>query len=118
MAVINLDPANDRLPYECAVNIEDLIKLEDAMGLALMVVILPSFKLPLTSLFSYTKCHLFLYVNLCILSICSGLVYCMDYLEKNLDWLKAKLEPLEKGMKVQFSNVNFLPVYKCIITLN
>ena len=32
MAVINLDPANDRLPYECAVNIEDLIKLEDAMN--------------------------------------------------------------------------------------
>ena len=32
MAVINLDPANDVLPYECAVNIEDLIKLEDAMN--------------------------------------------------------------------------------------
>ena len=32
VAVINLDPANDRLPYECAVNIEDLIKLEDAMN--------------------------------------------------------------------------------------
>ena len=59
-----------------------------------------------------------LYVNLCILSICSGLVYCMDYLEKNLDWLKDKLEPLEKGMKVQFYNVKFLPVYKCIITIN
>lgn len=23
----------------------------------------------------------------------TGLVYCMDYLEKNMDWLMAKLEP-------------------------
>lgn len=27
-----------------------------------------------------------------------GLVYCMDYLEKNIDWLQSKLEPLVKGM--------------------
>lgn len=26
-----------------------------------------------------------------------GLVYCMDYLEANLDWLRHKLEPLEAG---------------------
>ncbi|WVZ19785.1 hypothetical protein V8G54_007107 [Vigna mungo] len=31
VAVINLDPANDSLPYECAVNIEDLVKLSDVM---------------------------------------------------------------------------------------
>ncbi|KAB1204000.1 GPN-loop GTPase 2 [Morella rubra] len=31
VAVINLDPANDALPYECVVNIEDLIKLDDVM---------------------------------------------------------------------------------------
>ncbi|KAF8024643.1 hypothetical protein BT93_F1730 [Corymbia citriodora subsp. variegata] len=31
VAVINLDPANDMLPYECAVNIEELIKLSDVM---------------------------------------------------------------------------------------
>ncbi|KAH0990071.1 hypothetical protein GBA52_001554, partial [Prunus armeniaca] len=65
VAVINLDPANDALPYECAVNIEDLIKLSDVMvehGLG------PN----------------------------GGLVYCMDYLEKNIDWLEAKLKPLIK----------------------
>lgn len=65
VAVINLDPANDALPYECAVNIEDLIKLSDVMvehGLG------PN----------------------------GGLVYCMDYLEKNIDWLEAKLKPLVK----------------------
>lgn len=26
-----------------------------------------------------------------------GLVYCMDYLEKNIDWLQAKLKPLLDG---------------------
>jgi len=63
--VINLDPANDALPYECVIDIKDLIKLEDVMaehGLG------PN----------------------------GGLVYCMDYLEKNIDWLQSKLEPLAK----------------------
>eukprot|EP00243_Klebsormidium_subtile_P008903 TRINITY_DN4326_c0_g1_i1.p1 TRINITY_DN4326_c0_g1~~TRINITY_DN4326_c0_g1_i1.p1 ORF type:complete len:301 (+),score=74.91 TRINITY_DN4326_c0_g1_i1:72-974(+) len=62
-AVINLDPANDFLPYDCSVDIEELIKLDDVMtqyGLG------PN----------------------------GGLVYCMDYLEKNIDWLEKKLEPL------------------------
>ena len=27
----------------------------------------------------------------------AGLVYCMDYLEKNIDWLQDKLRPLVKG---------------------
>ncbi|KAL9689329.1 hypothetical protein QQ045_009713 [Rhodiola kirilowii] len=31
VAVVTLDPANDSLPYECAINIEDLIKLSDVM---------------------------------------------------------------------------------------
>lgn len=26
-----------------------------------------------------------------------GLVYCMEFLQKNLDWLQEKLAPLEKG---------------------
>jgi len=26
-----------------------------------------------------------------------GLVYCLDYLEQNMDWLRQQLEPLEKG---------------------
>ncbi|KAE8725767.1 Detected protein of confused Function [Hibiscus syriacus] len=51
--------------YECAVNIEDLIKLGDVM----------------------TEHSL---------GPNGGLVYCMDYLEKNIDWLQSKLEPLLK----------------------
>ncbi|KAI3943355.1 hypothetical protein MKW92_048988 [Papaver armeniacum] len=67
VAVINLDPANDALPYECAVNIEDLIKLSDVMA-----------EHPLGP-------------N-------GGVVYCMDYLEKNVDWLESKLAPLIKAL--------------------
>ncbi|KAM7255981.1 hypothetical protein ACFE04_011722 [Oxalis oulophora] len=71
VAVINLDPANDSLPYpfpfryDCAVNIEHLIKLSDVMAQ-----------------------H--------NLGPNGGLVYCMDYLEKNIEWLQSKLEPLLK----------------------
>lgn len=32
LAIINLDPANDRLPYHCALDIRDYITLEDIMG--------------------------------------------------------------------------------------
>nr|CAB3446874.1 unnamed protein product [Digitaria exilis] len=75
VAVVNLDPANDALPcnsnvsltvlarYECAINIEDLIKLSDVMA-------------------EHS------------LGPNGGLVYCMDYLEKNIDWLEEKLKPL------------------------
>lgn len=70
-AVINLDPANDNLPYECAVNIEDLVKLEDVMS-------------------QYD------------LGPNGGLVYCMDYLEKNIDWLQDKLRPLIKDHYLLF----------------
>ena len=30
--VVNLDPANDRLPYECAVDLADLVSLEEVMS--------------------------------------------------------------------------------------
>ncbi|KAH9684965.1 GPN-loop GTPase 2 [Citrus sinensis] len=71
VAVINLDPANDSLPNECAVNIEDLIRLSDVM-------------------MEYS------------LGPNGGLVYCMDYLEKNIDWLQSKLEPLLKDHYLLF----------------
>lgn len=29
--MVNLDPANDQVPYECAINIHDLISLSDVM---------------------------------------------------------------------------------------
>ncbi|WCJ29243.1 GPN-loop GTPase QQT1 [Euphorbia peplus] len=71
VAIINLDPANDSLPYECAVNIVDLIKLSDVM---VQHSLGPN----------------------------GGLVYCMDYLEKNIDWLQSKLVPLIKDHYLLF----------------
>ncbi|KAL2084982.1 hypothetical protein ACEWY4_020500 [Coilia grayii] len=61
VVVVNLDPANEHLPYECAVDISELVTLDDVMeGLKLG----PN----------------------------GGLIYCMEYLETNIDWLEAKLK--------------------------
>lgn len=32
-----------------------------------------------------------------MLTFISGFVYCMEYLEKNIDWLEEKLKPLIEG---------------------
>ncbi|CAG8787965.1 11423_t:CDS:2, partial [Gigaspora rosea] len=64
VSVVNLDPANDFLPYECAINMADLITLEAVME---------EFKLGPNG----------------------GMMYCMEYLEKNIDWLEEKLKSLE-----------------------
>ena len=64
-AVVNLDPANDALPYECDVDVRDLVsmeKVQEELGLG------PN----------------------------GGLLYCMEYLEANIDWLQEKLKPLEE----------------------
>ncbi|XP_069751598.1 GPN-loop GTPase 2 [Narcine bancroftii] len=61
VVVVNLDPANDLIPYQCCVDIAELVKLDDVMdGLGLG----PN----------------------------GGLIYCMEYLEANLDWLQEKME--------------------------
>jgi len=61
VAIVNIDPANDALPYDCAIDISKLITLTDVMvemGLG------PN----------------------------GGLVYCMEYLEANIDWLFDELK--------------------------
>lgn len=64
VAVVNLDPANERLPYPCAVDVSELVALQDVME------------------------SLALGPN-------GGLLYCMEYLEANLDWLRDKLVSLK-----------------------
>jgi GTPase SAR1 family protein len=62
--IVNLDPANYTLPYPCALNIADLITLEDVMreeGLG------PN----------------------------GAMLYVMEYLEQNIDWLVNGLRGLE-----------------------
>ncbi|XP_009581133.1 PREDICTED: GPN-loop GTPase 2 [Fulmarus glacialis] len=60
VSVVNLDPANEAMPYQCAVDIAELITLPDVME------------------------NLKLGPN-------GGLIYCMEYLEANFDWLQEKL---------------------------
>lgn len=57
---MNLDPANDVLPYQADIDISDLITISDVMD---------TLKLGPNG----------------------GLVYCMEYLEKNIDWLKVNI---------------------------
>ncbi|PPQ81041.1 hypothetical protein CVT24_007503, partial [Panaeolus cyanescens] len=71
ISIINLDPANDLLPYPCAIDIADLITLKDAMH------------------------HYDLGPN-------GGLIYCMEYLEKNYDWLEERLRELGEESWVMF----------------
>ncbi|NWV01706.1 GPN2 GTPase, partial [Upupa epops] len=60
VTVVNLDPANEVMPYQCSVDIAELITLPDVME------------------------NLKLGPN-------GGLIYCMEYLEANFDWLQEKL---------------------------
>jgi GTPase SAR1 family protein len=71
ISVVNLDPANDALPYPCAIDISSLITLGDVMdkhGLG------PN----------------------------GGLLYCMEYLEVNFDWLEGRLKELGDDSYVLF----------------
>ncbi|KAJ3768385.1 hypothetical protein FB446DRAFT_751797 [Lentinula raphanica] len=63
--IVNLDPANDNIPYPCSIDISELITLQEVMdehGLG------PN----------------------------GGVLYCMEYLEQNFDWLEARLGELGK----------------------
>lgn len=64
VAVINMDPANDTLPYECTIDLSKLITLQDVMS----------------------SMHL---------GPNGGLVYCMEFLEANLEWLLVELNKVK-----------------------
>ena len=64
VAIINLDPANDVLPYEAAADISDLIALSKVAQCA----------------------HL---------GPNGSLLFCMEYLAENIDWLESKLDQLK-----------------------
>ncbi|KAJ3508400.1 hypothetical protein NLJ89_g5772 [Agrocybe chaxingu] len=71
ISIVNLDPANDSLPYPCAIDISELITLHDVMdkfGLG------PN----------------------------GAMLYCMEYLEANYDWLEEKLKELGGDAYVLF----------------
>ena len=61
VVVVNMDPANDGLPYACGVDVSELVALDEVME---------ALKLGPNG----------------------GLLYCMEYLEANLDWLEQRLQ--------------------------
>ncbi|KAK9217416.1 hypothetical protein WN943_006043 [Citrus x changshan-huyou] len=75
VAVINLDPANDSLPHPLSLNF-----LTNAVDLIRLSDVMMEYSLGPNG----------------------GLVYCMDYLEKNIDWLQSKLELLLKDRYLLF----------------
>ena len=60
VAIVNLDPANDTIPYTPAIDIRSLVTLEQVMAVE-------------------------------ELGPNGGFIYCMEYLEQNLDWLDTAL---------------------------
>lgn len=80
-AVINLDPANDSLPYECAVNLTDLISLTDVMD-----------EHGLGPNGGENSKHVCSHVARTFFS--AALIYCLEYLEQNMDWLETAIHRL------------------------
>lgn len=73
--IVNLDPANDATPYTSSVSLSELISVRDVMeelGLG------PN-------------------VRRCLQG---AMLYCMEYLEANLEWLEARLDALEHNYVV------------------
>jgi len=71
ISIVNLDPANDALPYPCAVDISELVTLQDVMdehGLG------PN----------------------------GGMLFCLEHLEANFDWLEQRLLELGDDAYVLF----------------
>ena len=71
ISIVNLDPANENIPYPCALDIASLITLEEVM-------------------------------NEHKLGPNGAMLYCMEYLEANFDWLEEGLKALGKDAYVLF----------------
>jgi GPN-loop GTPase len=71
--IINLDPANENLTYDCEINIYELINVDDVM-------------------------------RNCNLGPNGGLLFAIEFLEENFDWLEFKLNNLSK----KYPNAYFL----------
>jgi hypothetical protein len=113
VAIVNLDPANDGLPYKPAVDVSELICLEEVMDQLRLgpnggawrgtccrpeeaVAARARCRAALASLHRGAQQRAGLRFRLC-----AGLLYCIAFLAQNLDWLAEKLEPLEKGAPLQ-----------------
>ncbi|XP_062510547.1 GPN-loop GTPase 2-like [Corticium candelabrum] len=64
VSVVNLDPANDSLPYQSDIDMSELIRVEDVMS---MLKLGPN----------------------------GALIYCMEFLAENVEWLRRRLQELK-----------------------
>ena len=71
ISVVNLDPANDALTYPCAIDISQLITLQEVMDEHQLG---PN----------------------------GAMLYCLEYLDENFDWLEDRLRELGKEAYVVF----------------
>lgn len=71
ISIINLDPANENIPYPCDIDISSLITLKDTMD-------------------TYG------------LGPNGGMLFCMEYLDANFDWLEERLNELGPDAYVLF----------------
>ncbi|TPX62890.1 hypothetical protein PhCBS80983_g00163 [Powellomyces hirtus] len=85
VAIINLDPANDGMPYTPDIDISELITLEDTMEEFGLGPNGGNVQMTVKLLFPTKTINEFGSGNL------PGLIYCIEYLEKNMDWLQKKL---------------------------
>lgn len=95
VAIINLDPANDKLPYDCAVDLIDLVSLEQVMK---DLKLGPNGGMPDYSSYSETTSIEALDFTTADQTFSAGLVYCMEHLVQNLDWLQTSLKPFQEGV--------------------
>lgn len=88
VVIVNLDPANENVPYDVDVDINNLISLQ---------VFPRGFRV-------FAQCQLH-HSQMRAAQDCmeeldlgpnGGLIYCMEYLAKNMEWLREQLKPHEK----------------------
>ena len=109
VAVVNLDPGNDALPYECSVDIADLVSQEEV---AAQLHLGPNGGARAArACVGRPGVHRHAWparAALCARASSgaqhgleatrhAGLLYCMSYLAQNMDWLQERLAPLQQS---------------------
>lgn len=115
---VNLDPANYTLPYPVAIDLKELIDMEEVMETFQLgpnggrhthieIAARPPTNRARLSLCVHSQIRSILtrpsrfrarlLVSSSAVSPCLGLMYCMEYLEKNLSWLKGRIREMQKA---------------------
>jgi len=102
VAVVNLDPANDHVSYDCA-GMNPRLIITSSPDPSPLFPSLPHSPFPTSAVDIGELISLDAVQEELSLGPNGGLLYAIDYLHQNLDWLQAKLKPLEdQGTYVLF----------------